>query len=145
MILTAAQKTDAIFEELARMNDAIFTADERASREKLRAHFLQDDIFILKSGVESKIVAFAFVTERGGPYLMIMAVDPAYQKCGNGRLLLDQITEYYSARQRMEISLTCKVDNVAAQVLYLKSGFRPVRVIPKYYGATDGLLMRRCL
>jgi ribosomal protein S18 acetylase RimI-like enzyme len=140
MKLTQDQKTNEMFVKLWALNDMIFAEDERAPQEKLRVHFYEDDIFVLQGATPEEIAGFAFVTERGGPYLMIMAIAPAYQKCGNGRLLLAEIIAQYPG---YDIQLTCKVDNVPAQVLYLRSGFRPARVIPRYYGATDGLLMRR--
>ena len=141
MKLTQSQKMGEMFEKLWALNEMMFASDERAPRETLQAHFNEDDIYVLKSAVtENDLAGFAVVTERGGPYLMIMAIAPAYQKCGNGRMLLDEIVANY---QGSAMTLTCKVDNVPAQVLYLKSGFQPVRVLPKYYGVHDGILMRR--
>jgi ribosomal protein S18 acetylase RimI-like enzyme len=142
MRLTNEQKTVEMFNAIAKMNEEIFAEDERAPREKLKTHFLQDDIYVVLTtelGAQDPI-GFAFVTERGGPYLMIMAVASAYRGYGYGKWLLDEITGNYPGAA---MTLTCKVDNVSAQVLYLRNGFRPVRVIPRYYGETDGLLMRR--
>ena len=55
-----------------------------------------------------------------------------------------EINEHYKDREH--IQLMCQVDNWEAQRVYLKNGFRVVRVAPRYYGiAGDGILMRRTL
>ena len=142
MRLTAREKDSVMFERLLKINDACFALDERASREKLLEHFRSDDIFVdyvLTPG------AFAFVTERGGPYLMIIAVHESLRGMGIARRLVQEILDFYTLGSEPYIQLTCKIDNVLAQVLYLKSGFQVVRVIPKYYGETDGVMYRRIL
>jgi ribosomal protein S18 acetylase RimI-like enzyme len=140
MRLTQQQKTQEMFLKIFDLSNASFGADERPPENIFRAHVNTDDVFILMSGVEDKIAGFAIVTECGGPYLWSLAISEAYRGCGNGKLLLGEVLSYYADAS---VTLTCKIDNVAAQVLYLKSGFRAVRVVPRYYGATDGLLMRR--
>ncbi len=140
MRLTQQQKTPEMFLGLFNLSNASFDTDERPPENIFRAHVDTDDVFILMGGFEDQIAGFAIVTERGGPYIWSLAISKAYRGCGNGKRLLGEVLSYYADAS---VNLTCKIDNVAAQVLYLKNGFRVVRVVPRYYGATDGLLMRR--
>lgn len=141
MKLTQEQKTPEMFECLLALNDKCFEPNERASCDKFKAHFAQDDIFVDHLLLPT---AFALVTDRSGPYLMIIAVASEVRHLGLGTMLLKEIEEYYRPHWAT-IQLTCKVDNWAAQRLYLKHGYRIARVIPRYYGAEDGVLMRRVL
>jgi ribosomal protein S18 acetylase RimI-like enzyme len=71
-------------------------------------------------------------------------VDPVNRHMGCGSRMLDEVIEHY--KSNTGIALTCKTSNVPAQILYLVKGFRPVRVMPRYYAQEgDGVLMRRII
>jgi ribosomal-protein-alanine N-acetyltransferase len=141
MRLTIREKDGEMCRRLLRISDDSFSGIERPPVETFEAHFLEDEVFVDNSLTPG---AFAIVTQRGGPYIWSIAVRPDLRGAGVGKALLTEVTEYYrTVHQAVTISLTCKVDNVAAQVLYLKHGFRPVRVLPRYYAAEgDGVMMR---
>ena len=130
-----------MLERLLQINDKSFAGNERASREKFTFHFQTDDVFVDN---ELHPSAFAFVTDRDGPYIIVIAVVSGLRHNGLGTSLLKEIEDFYRLGSE-DISLTCSTENWQAQRLYLKMGYRAVRVIPKYYGTEDGLFMRRIL
>lgn len=142
MRLTAQQKTAGMLATLLAINDTNFAVDERASALKFEALFTTGEVFV-DDLFQTR--AFAIVTDRDGPYLVVIAVTRGLQKCGIGTKLLREIEDFYTLGSECEIKLTCKVENWQAQRLYLKLGYRALRVIPGYYGAADGLLMGRVL
>lgn len=142
MRLTDREKDSDMFERLLRINDASFEVNERASREKLWTNFCSWDVFVDSTFTPG---AFAIVTERDGPYLMIIAVQESLRGLGVGAALLKEVADFYTLGSEPYITLMCKVENWRAQRLYLKNGYRVLRVVPKYYGDEDGLMMRRIL
>jgi ribosomal-protein-alanine N-acetyltransferase len=142
MRLTAQQKTAGMLATLLAINDKSFEVNERASALKFEALFTAGDVFV-DDMFQTR--AFAIVTDRDGPYLVVIAVTSGLQRCGIGTKLLREIEDFYTLGSECEIKLTCKIENWQAQRLYLKLGYRPVRVIPGYYGTEDGLLMGRVL
>jgi ribosomal protein S18 acetylase RimI-like enzyme len=140
MRLTAREKDSDMFERLLRINDESFNLDERASREKFKALFDANAVYVDSALTPA---AFAIVTDRGGPYVIVIAVTSSLRGQGVGSALLREIAEYSRACGEYGVALMCKIDNWQAQRLYLKNEYRVVRVVPGYYGATDGLLMRR--
>lgn len=144
MRLTQRDKDNAMLRSLLIISDKSFCGVERPPFETFNAHFDEDDVFVDN---ELAPKAFAIVTQRGGPYVWSFAVDPDERGKGKAKALLSEVTRYYrEVHQAVTISLTCRVNNVAAQGLYLKHGFRPVRVLPRYYAAEgDGVMMRCCL
>ncbi len=143
MRLTNREKNADMFVRLLQISDESFSGIQRPPRDIFKTHFYEDDVF-----VDSELTpgAFAIVTQRSGPYLWSIATEPSLRGKGVGGALLKEVQKYYREADAATISLTCKVDNVAAQMLYLKNGFRPVRVIPRYYAAEgDGVLYRKTL
>jgi ribosomal-protein-alanine N-acetyltransferase len=142
MRLTAQQKTAEMLATLLAINDKSFAVDERASALKFEALFTAGEVFV-DDLFQTR--AFAIVTDRDGPYLVVIAVTSGLQRCGIGTKLLREIEDFYTLGSECEIKLTCKIENWQAQRLYLKLGYRALRVIPGYYGTEDGLLMGRVL
>lgn len=142
MRLSERDKDTFMLERLLAINDKSFAENERASREKFTEHFKNDDVFVNDDLCPT---AFAFVTDRDGPYIVVIAVVSGLRKNGLGAKLLKDIEDFYRLGDEVEIKLTCSTENWQAQRLYLKMGYRPVRVIQKYYTTEDGLLMRRIL
>jgi ribosomal protein S18 acetylase RimI-like enzyme len=141
MRLGPREKDADMLERLLDISNKSFDGVERPPREAFKAHFLDDEVF---TGDCLTPYSFAIVTERGGPYIWTIAVIDWMRRTGEASRLLKEIAEYYKP-DNPEIKLACKVDNVAAQIMYLKAGYRVVRVMPRYYGAEDGLLLRRIL
>ena len=138
-----ADPTD--FNAIKKINDDSFEGVERPPQGILFAHFMADDVFVLRDLTTEAIYAFAFVTERGGPYIWSIAVTPTYRGAGCGTQLLQEIEEFYRHAGRQSIGLTCKTTN-PAQKLYFDMGYRVEKVAQNYYGLeVDGLFMRRVL
>jgi ribosomal-protein-alanine N-acetyltransferase len=142
MRLTVQQKTAGMLATLLAINDTNFEVNERASALKFEALFTAGEVFV-DDLFQTR--AFAIVTDRDGPYLVVIAVTSGLQRCGIGTKLLREIEDFYTLGSECEIKLTCKIENWQAQRLYLKLGYRALRVIPGYYGTEDGLLMGRVL
>lgn len=137
MILTAREKDADMFGRLLRISDDSFTGVERPPAGIFKAHFDADDVFVDSTLTPA---AFAIVTQRGGPYIWSIAVQESLRGQGVGGALLQELAKFYDGR---DIQLTCNVNNWTAQIAYLKNGYRVVRVMPRYYGIEDGVLMRR--
>jgi ribosomal-protein-alanine N-acetyltransferase len=71
-----------------------------------------------------------------------VAVDIAYRRRGVATRLLIELLREARARGAASATLEVRTDNIAAQRLYARLGFRPVGTRPKYYdAATDALIM----
>lgn len=73
-----------------------------------------------------------------------IAVAPAAQGQGLGRLLLDTLLDEVRRREATEVLLEVRAENEAAQALYRRAGFERIGVRRGYYqpGGTDGLVLR---
>ena len=149
MKLTKEQKTAEKLDRVWEICKASFTGICVPDPRLFITKFMEGDVFLLYAKERNPfsdyvVVGYALVDSNGpNPYVFSLAVDPTQRGRGFGKLLLDDIARAYPAS---EIDLAVMVDNVAAQVLYLKNGFRVVRFLKDYYGPEgDGLLMRRII
>lgn len=72
-----------------------------------------------------------------------LAVAPAAQGHGLGRVLLDALITEARRREAGEVLLEVRADNAAAQALYAAAGFERIAVRRGYYpGGTDALVLR---
>ena len=69
--------------------------------------------------------------------LMLLAVDPAAQRAGLGRMLLDAIVREARAADAIRLSLEVRSGNPAI-ALYLTAGFTQVGSRPAYYRGING-------
>lgn len=75
-------------------------------------------------------------------HITTVAVDPPVRRQGIATRLLVELLREARARGAVSATLEVRTDNVAAQRLYARLGFRPVGIRPRYYaGATDALIM----
>jgi ribosomal protein S18 acetylase RimI-like enzyme len=144
--LTKEEKTIGVYQEIQIINHQCFHGAEAPPPTELLRQFENADVFILRcdhmTGLDfGPIVAYASVQAYPSiSTIWQIAVSPKEQGLGHGTLLLHEVINAY----KTPISLTVKVDNDRAQVLYLKSGFRVKSVLKNYYKPEgDGLLMRR--
>lgn len=147
MKLTREEKTTAVLDAIRTLDDMCFKGTDSPPATELLREFVHSDIFVLRfdvmKGVGSgPIVAYAIVnTDSPNAFLWQIAVAPQYQQRGYGTALLEEVIVEYQDRA---IDLMVKIDNVGAQVLYLKNGFIVVRVFRNHFGPEEhGLLMRR--
>ncbi|AUX92248.1 ribosomal protein S18-alanine N-acetyltransferase [Mixta gaviniae] len=77
--------------------------------------------------------------------LFNIAVDPAYQRRGLGKALLDHLIEQLQQRDIFTLWLEVRASNQAAIALYEQTGFNEVSVRRNYYpahhGREDALIM----
>ncbi|MBN1925178.1 MAG: GNAT family N-acetyltransferase [Prolixibacteraceae bacterium] len=67
-----------------------------------------------------------FSTFKAKPFINIhdFAVDPAFRKKGIGQALMNFIFEYAREMEYCKVNLEVRYDNVGAQMLYQKTGFK---------------------
>jgi ribosomal protein S18 acetylase RimI-like enzyme len=144
--LTKEEKTREVYEAISVIDHQCFHGVENPPPAELLRQFTQSDVFtILFDSMKGRgfgpIIAYAIVQSLPSiTSIWQIAVKPESQGYGWGTTLMAEIIEAY----KTPISLTVKIDNDRAQVLYLKSGFRVKAVLKNYYCPEgDGILMRR--
>jgi [ribosomal protein S18]-alanine N-acetyltransferase len=80
-------------------------------------------------------------------HLLRIAIDPAHQRRGLARRLLDALTARAAAQGCVHIDLEVAADNAAALALYQACGFVQIGRRPGYYSVPpgDALLLRAML
>jgi [ribosomal protein S18]-alanine N-acetyltransferase len=78
-------------------------------------------------------------------FVQTLAVAPQAQGEGLGGVLLQALLDEASRRRKSTVSLEVRADNVPAQRLYQRFGFRPAGVRRGYYqpSGTDALILVR--
>ena len=78
--------------------------------------------------------------------LVSIGTAPEFQRSGYGLSLLRHLAAALHKRGAETLMLEVAFDNIAAQSLYARAGFREVAVRPRYYrgahGAVDAVVMR---
>ena len=67
-----------------------------------------------------------------------IAVDPAFQRRGLGRALLEQVIDEVEKRGVVTLWLEVRASNVAAIALYESLGFNEATIRRNYYPTVDG-------
>ncbi|NIF33276.1 ribosomal-protein-alanine N-acetyltransferase [Enterobacter sp. Cy-643] len=95
--------------------------------------------FNLRLDVDGKLAAFA-VTQviLDEATLFNIAVDPAYQRQGLGKALLEHLIAELEKRDVFTLWLEVRASNVAARTLYESLGFNEATVRRNYYPAKEG-------
>ncbi|EPF20695.1 MULTISPECIES: ribosomal protein S18-alanine N-acetyltransferase [Cedecea] len=95
--------------------------------------------FNLRLDVDGKMAAFA-VTQvvLDEATLFNIAVDPAYQRQGLGRALLEHLIQELEKRDVFTLWLEVRASNLAARALYESLGFNEATVRRNYYPAKEG-------
>lgn len=80
-------------------------------------------------------------------HISTIAVHPDQRRRGLGTRLLAHLVAVAEDLQARQIILEVRWSNLAAQALYVKLGFRPIALRPRYYADTgeDGVVMRKTL
>ncbi len=73
----------------------------------------------------------------GEAHITTLAVDPQYQRMGLGELLVLTLISKVVAVGGTYVTLEYRASNQAAERLYAKLGFAPVRIRKNYYRDTD--------
>ena len=140
MRLTESELTGDLLRELHALNNSCFPKELQPPFGEFEYQATRGNVFILRTPTLEQLVGLAIVTDReGGHHLWTLAVGEIYRGWGFAKKLLNEIHAAFP-----EITLNTQVDNVAAQVLYLKNGYRVEKVSRWYYpNNVDGVFMRR--
>ena len=140
MRLTEKELTGDMLRELYELNNPCFPLDEQPPFAMFEYQATRGNVFVRYSDDCTKKWGLAIVTDReGGHHLWTLAVKGTVRGQGVGGDLLCEVHKSFP-----EITLHTRIDNIPAQVLYLKNGYRVERVMRGYYpNKIDGLFMRR--
>ena len=150
MKLPDAQKTVELYTELRAINDLCFTGIDNPPVSEFLMRFEKGDVFVkhrseivVREGFQ-EVLAYAIVNTDGpAAHLWQIATKPNSRSRGLATLLIEEIDRFYKGK-KFGITLQVKVDNVTAQVLYLKNGYKVESVLHEYFGPEqNGLLMRK--
>ncbi|MCW4017720.1 MAG: GNAT family N-acetyltransferase [Candidatus Bathyarchaeota archaeon] len=84
---------------------------------------------------------------RGQPVGHVMTIDvlPVYRKSGVAQRLMLALEDLLKQSDMRECHLEVRVGNVSALSLYLKLGYKRVRVLENYYGDSHGFYLKKNL
>lgn len=95
--------------------------------------------FNLKLTCDGQLAGFAIVqVVLDEATLFNLAVDPAFQRQGIGRTLLEHLQDTLMARDVLTLWLEVRASNTPAIALYEQLGFNEVTVRRNYYPAAQG-------
>src|SRR5271165_2372350 len=139
MKITEKELTGDMLRALHALNNSCFPKELHPPFGEFEYQATRGNVFVVYNP-QVELVGLAIVTDReGGHHLWTLAVSERYRSLGYAKRLLDEIHKDFP-----EITLNTQIDNVAAQVLYLKNGYRIERVLRGYYpNKIDGVFMRR--
>lgn len=101
---------------------------------------------VIKDRSPAQLVAF-YVVEHGDEtlYLANIAVTPEWRRRGIATFALESVAELGYSLQYRQIALDVQEENLAAQLLYRKAGFRVERIHRMHYPGQDGYFMIKVL
>ena len=103
--------------------------------------------FFVAVDVESRVIGYCVASVRGDEaHLISIAVMQTRRRSGIARVLVGYLTKFLSSRNVKTLFLEVRVKNSGAIRLYSDLGFRPIRVIARYYSdGASALKMRIAL
>lgn len=117
-----------------------------------RSMFVMDYLFNNNSRYYSakyvrRVVGFIAVwDEKDVLHIVNIAVHPNYRRMGIGKKLIKFAIQLAKREGKREVYLEVRVSNVAAQMLYKKTGFEVFKKRPYYYDdGEDGLVMKKVI
>jgi ribosomal-protein-alanine N-acetyltransferase len=142
-------KTQDVELKLARLDDARRIA--LMSRELVEAglswswtagrvagHIRGRDSDVLTAWAGGRLIGFAimqFFAEHA--HLNLLAVEPAYRRCGVGRRLVEWLEKTARVGGIFSVHLEVRAGNGGARAFYRELGYRETRYIPGYYGGRE--------
>jgi len=138
-VLSRASSADC--DVIAVIHNAAFGVAEAWSRDVFSLQLALPNVFGLLDPAGGMILVRIAADEAE---ILTLAVAPAVQRGGIARGLLGQATTLAEKMGVRSVFLEVSVTNIAAQQLYLRSGFTEVGRRPHYYSdRTDALVLRR--
>ena len=107
--------------------------------------FLSDGFFgsLLEEG--NTITAYGGMRTVGEEAeIELIATAEMYRRCGRGGKILDDLLDEAARRGVKAVFLEVRVSNAAAQLLYLKKGFKGLYARSRYYpNGEDAIVMKK--
>lgn len=124
-------------DEIVRLDSSAF--EFPWSREDFEGSLRIGHSFLLLKDAQSHLLGVAvYMQIFEQSELLTIAVDPAYQGKGLGKLLLSEVLSRLSAQGAEVIFLEVRVSNVRALALYRGMGFEEISRRKGYYPSHDG-------
>ena len=129
--------------EIARLEEECFP-DPWTNR-MLADSFLSDTFFGTLLCEGDAIAAYGGMHFAGDEAeIELIATAEMYRRCGRGSKIIDDLLEEASNRGIRSVWLEVRVSNAAAQLMYLKKGFRGAYARTRYYlDGEDAIVMKK--
>ena len=129
--------------EIAKLEEECFS--DPWSQRMLADSFLSDGFFgsLLEEG--NTITAYGGMRTVGEEAeIELIATAEMYSRCGRGGKILDDLLDEAARRGVKAVFLEVRVSNAAAQLLYLKKGFKGLYARSRYYpNGEDAIVMKK--
>lgn len=129
--------------EIAKLEEECFS--DPWSQRMLADSFLSDGFFgsLLEEG--NTITAYGGMRTVGEEAeIELIATAEMYRRCGRGGRILDDLLDEAARRGVKAVFLEVRVSNAAAQLLYLKKGFKGLYARSRYYpNGEDAIVMKK--
>ncbi len=115
------------------------------SRRMLAECLLSDRFFGLLEEEEGRLVGYGGVEVTFEiAEIQLIAVGEMYRRCGRGGEILEELLSLAREKGAEKAFLEVRVSNAAAQILYLKHGFRGLYCRTRYYpDGEDAIVMTK--
>ncbi len=131
------------------MRSILKIEEESFSEGERYSWFVFEYFLIFKKGIllvaetNDDIIGYSlgYMENKSEGHIVSIAVKKAYRNKGIGTILMTNIENELKSRGANLVKLEVSVDNYNARRLYEKLGYKNVKVLPKYYGNRDGILM----
>ena len=129
--------------EIAKLEEECFS--DPWSQRMLADSFLSDGFFgsLLEEG--NTITAYGGMRTVGEEAeIELIATAEMYRRCGRGGKILDDLLDEAARRGVKAVFLEVRVSNAAAQLLYIKKGFKGLYARSRYYpNGEDAIVMKK--
>ncbi len=129
--------------EIAKLEEECFS--DPWSQRMLADSFLSDGFFgsLLEEG--NTITAYGGMRTVGEEAeIELIATAEMYRRCGRGGKILDDLLDEAARRGVKAVFLEVRVSNAAAQLMYLKKGFKGLYARSRYYpNGEDAIVMKK--
>ena len=129
--------------EIAKLEEECFS--DPWSQRMLADSFLSDGFFGSLLEEWNTITAYGGMRTVGEEAeIELIATAEMYRRCGRGGKILDDLLDEAARRGVKAVFLEVRVSNAAAQLLYLKKGFKGLYARSRYYpNGEDAIVMKK--
>ena len=147
MNVTIDRLTDADADRCAELESVLFPGDDPWPTAAFVRELAADHNYYVAARTDDTLIGYGGISRLGRtpPFeyeIHTIGVDPAYQRRGVGRLLLDELLNFAADAV---VHLEVRTDNAPAIALYRSVGFTQVGLRKRYYrvSGADAYTMRR--